>query len=71
VIQPVCESFSYAKVWYIGLLGKLAGTLYGADLGFEVCFFRGILFREEAMTILIYQSLQLRLQQSYILRFGG
>ncbi|KIM89544.1 hypothetical protein PILCRDRAFT_84563 [Piloderma croceum F 1598] len=24
-----------AEVWYIGPLGKLAGTLYGADLGFE------------------------------------
>jgi hypothetical protein len=30
-------------------------------------FFRGILFREEAMTILIYQNLQ----QSHTLHFGG
>ncbi|THH15143.1 hypothetical protein EW146_g5289 [Bondarzewia mesenterica] len=28
-----------AEVWYIGPLGKMAGTLYGADLGFETDLF--------------------------------
>ena len=26
------------QVWYIGPIGKLAGTAFGADLGFEACF---------------------------------
>lgn len=26
-----------AEVWYIGPLGKMAGGMFGTDLGFEVC----------------------------------
>lgn len=60
----------HKQVWYIGPIGALAGTEFGADLGFEVCLpYDPVPWGDTDVSIFV--SLQLCLQRSHTRHFGG
>jgi len=58
------------QVWYIGPIGALAGTEFGADLGFEVCLSYDPVPWGDIDGV-HFVSLQLCLQRSHTRHFGG
>lgn len=60
-----------AEVWYIGPLGAMAGTEFGADLGFEVSLVAAIVLLNRPDNGVLCNSLQLHSQESLILLSGG